>query len=136
MKQNAFLKYFSNFVSVETSVNASTSWQPSVPSYGLSTHPKVRRSGLLPLEADQLIAFATSAGHEAYRDTSRGSWYIDDLTKALYEEYERKGRKNRNPRHLVDIITEVQGMVSNRIKGLLYVQMPELRSTLRGPIYL
>ena len=131
-----FLNYFANFVSDETNVNASTSWEPSVSSHELFTHPKVRSSGYLPLEADQLKAFATGDGHVAYRDTSRGSWYIDDLTKALYEEYKRKGRKNRNSRHLVDIVTEVQGMVSNRIKEKFQVQMPEFRSTLRGPIYL
>ncbi|XP_028410766.1 caspase-9-like [Dendronephthya gigantea] len=124
-----------NALAAEPSVNASASSLPSVPSEGLPSHPNVESSGYLPLQADHLIAFSTSPGYVAYRDTECGSWYIDELTRALCEEYGSEGRRNRNPRHLVDVITHVQGMVSNRIQGKFKVQMPEFRSTLRGPIY-
>ncbi len=85
-------------------------------------------SGLLPRQADHLIAFATGVGYEAYRNTENGSWYIDKLTETLYEDHSSK--------HLTDILTKVQGRVSNLLKGRIVVQMPEFISRLRGPIYL
>ena len=90
-------------------------------------------SGLLPLQADHLIAFATVVGYPAYRNRMKGSFYIEELTKTLREEYSSK--------HLTDIITKVQGRVSNLVRGKdgpekLQVQMPEFVSRLRGPIYL
>ena len=90
-------------------------------------------SGLLPPQADHLIAFATGVGYPAYRNRMKGSFYIEELTKTLREEYSRK--------HLTDIITKVQGRVSNQVRGedgieKYEVQMPEFVSRLRGPIYL
>ncbi|XP_028391987.1 caspase-7-like [Dendronephthya gigantea] len=123
--------------SIEASLFFSTSCKPFSPAVGLPYHPnKQSSSGYLPPQADHLIAFSTSSGHVAYRHPEHGSWYIDELTKALSEEYGSEERGNRNPRHLVDVITRVQGMVSNRIEEKFIVQMPEFRSTLRGPIYL
>lgn len=94
-------------------------------------------SGFLPLQADRLIAFATSIGHPAQRNIDSGSWYIEELTKVLHEEYlKKKSNKHGYPKHFADILTEVQGRVSNYVKEPLSVQMPELRSNLRGPIYI
>ncbi|CAB4002829.1 caspase-8-like isoform X2 [Paramuricea clavata] len=102
-----------------------------------STKPGVKNSGYLPRQADHLIAFATGDGYTASRVTNNGSWYIDELTKVMHEEYSSKKSKKRNPRHLLDVLTEVQGRVSNLVSGQLNeVQMPEFRSFLRGPIYL
>jgi methylmalonyl-CoA mutase N-terminal domain/subunit len=67
-------------------------------------------------------------GHPAYRNREKGSFYIEELTETLHEEHSRK--------HLVDIITAVQGRVSNLVKGRFEVQMPEFISRLRGPLYL
>ncbi|XP_028416249.1 caspase-7-like isoform X2 [Dendronephthya gigantea] len=122
---------------VKASLSFSTSCKPFSPAEELPYHPNEQSSsGYLPHQADHLIAFSTSPGHVAYRHPEHGSWYIDELTKALFEEYGSEERGNRNPRHLVDVITRVQGMVSNRIEEKFIVQMPEFRSTLRGPIYL
>lgn len=104
---------------------------------GSSTKPDVKNSGYLPRQADHLIAFATGDGYPASRVTNNGSWYIDELTKVMHEEYSSRKSKKRNPRHLLDVLTEVHGRVSNLVSGQLNeVQMPEFRSFLRGPIYL
>ena len=89
-------------------------------------------SGILPPYADRLIALATVSGFWAYRDETKGSWFVEQLTESLNNEYSRHRKKTR---HLHDVLTEVQGKVSNLKAGKFFVQMPELRSTLRGPIY-
>ncbi|XP_046861015.1 caspase-7-like isoform X3 [Xenia sp. Carnegie-2017] len=89
-------------------------------------------SGILPPYADRLIALATVSGFWAYRDENKGSWFVEQLTASLNNEYSRHRKKTR---HLHDVLTEVQGKVSNLKAGKFFVQMPELRSTLRGPIY-
>lgn len=92
-------------------------------------------SGLLPRNADTLVAFSSSEGEKSFRSESDGSLYIRELTEVL-KLTEAAGEKRR----FLDIITEVQGRVSNLISedenGERVVQMPEFRSTLRGPIYL
>ena len=106
---------------------------------GSLRQPKVTNSGLLPNRADQLIAFATGVGYPAYRNTEKGSWYIDKLTSVLLEEYCSKKSKKHLPRHLLDLLCEVQGIISNLVKTEVdkndAVQMPEFRCSLRGPIY-
>lgn len=97
--------------------------------------PEIRNSDLLPLQADFLIACATVVGFPAYRNEDTGSWYIDELTKTLYEKC--SGERLQN---FIEVLVEVQGRVSNLVlktpgKPKL-VQMPEFRCTLRGPIYL
>lgn len=108
--------------------------------FGSSRQQEVINSSLLPIHADQLVAFATGAGYPAYRNTEKGSWYIHELTSALFEEYCGKKSKKHLPRHLLDVLTEVQGIISNHVTTGVdkngVVQMPEFRSRLRGPIYL
>nr|WBB44923.1 caspase 3 [Chrysogorgia stellata] len=93
-------------------------------------------SGFLPRNADVVVAYSCSEGEEAFRNTASGSWYIEALTKVL-------GRSSKDKMHFTDILTEVQGIISNltmrRVRAghnVAYVQMPEFRSTLRGPLYL
>ena len=91
-------------------------------------------SGFLPRNADIVVAYSSSEEEVAYRNVYTGAWYIEELTKALSRSKEKK-------MHFIDILTEVQGMMSNltksdQKKNVTYVQMPEFRSTLRGPLYL
>ena len=101
---------------------------------------KVTKSFLIPVRADQLIAFATGIGHKAYRNTEKGSWYIKVLTEVLHNEYSSKKSKKRPPPQLIDVLTKVQLKMSNLVTEEDdkndAVQMPEFKSRLRGPIYL
>ena len=101
---------------------------------------KVTKSSLLPVRADQLIAFATGIGYKAYRNTAKGSWYIKVLTEILHEEYCSKKSKKRRPPQLIDVLTKVQCRMSNLgtedVDKNDAVQMPEFKSRLRGPLYL
>ena len=107
---------------------------------GSSRQQEVANSCLLPNRADQLIAFATGIGYKAYRNTEKGSWYIEVLTEVLRDEYCSKKSKKRARRHLVDVLTEVQGRISNFVTKEVdrnnAVMMPEFNCKLRGPLYL
>ena len=107
---------------------------------GSRQRQKVAKSSLIPVRADQLIAFATGIGYKAYRDTAKGSWYIKVLTEVLHDEYSSKKSKKRPQPQLIDVLTRVQSEMSDLVTKdgdkTNAVQMPEFKSRLRGPIYL
>ncbi|XP_023932895.1 caspase-3-like [Lingula anatina] len=87
-----------------------------------------------PIDADNLVAYATTPGHIAWRQTNEGSWFIHNLCKVITD--------HRNE-HFVDILTETSRLValltapleSNGIKTVAK-QMPIFVSTLRKKMYL
>ena len=107
---------------------------------GSRQRQKVANSSLIPVRADQLIAFATGAGYKAYRDTANGSWYIKVLTEVLHDEYSSKKSEKRPQPQLIDVLTKVQREMSNLVTKdgdkNDAAQMPEFKSSLRGRIYL
>ena len=129
---------------VDQNLNAASDTSPtllqSAVRVGTSQQREVGNSSLLPIHADQLVAFATGVGYKAYRNTEKGSWYIDVLADVLLEEYCSKKSKKQVPRHLLDVLTEVQSRISNNVTtggdNNDAVQMPEFWSRLRGPIFL
>ncbi|XP_013406589.1 caspase-3-like isoform X2 [Lingula anatina] len=88
-----------------------------------------------PIDADNLVAYATTPGHIAWRQTDKGSWFIYNLCQVI-DTYHRN-------EHFVDILTETSRRVadltlpleSNGIKTVAK-QMPIFVSTLRKKMYL
>ncbi|XP_013381077.1 caspase-3-like [Lingula anatina] len=88
-----------------------------------------------PIDADNLVAYATTPGHIAWRQTDRGSWFIYNLCQVIETDHRNE--------HFVDILTETSRLVadltapleSNGIKTVAK-QMPIFVSTLRKKMYL
>ncbi|XP_033126911.1 caspase-8-like isoform X2 [Anneissia japonica] len=80
----------------------------------------------IPEDADFLFGYATAPDNAAIR-TSRGSWYITELTKALKEYH--------NTHHILDILTCVNNEVSKAVAGT-FKQVPAPQYTLRKQLFL
>ena len=85
---------------------------PGVQSENLKQEGKgIKKSlPLFPTEADILVAFATTLGRTAFRHTTKGAWFIQDLVNAL--------ENHSSEYDLVSILTEVNSRVAGRVGEL------------------
>ncbi|XP_077986566.1 caspase-3-like [Glandiceps talaboti] len=82
-----------------------------------------------PINADMLLAHATSDGTKAWRNEEEGSWFIKDLCATIKEWHDKW--------HLLEILTKVNGSVAERICSEKRAkQMPQQVSTLTKNFYL
>ncbi|KAI0222024.1 Caspase-2 [Lamellibrachia satsuma] len=86
-------------------------------------------------KADMVLAYSTVTGYKSWRLPESGSWYIRELVKT-FAHFACK-------EHFMDLLVKVQDQVSKKhtyfdrhTSSGLYVQMPEMRTTLRKKLYL
>ncbi|ESO89043.1 hypothetical protein LOTGIDRAFT_209997 [Lottia gigantea] len=86
---------------------------------------------IIPIEADFLKAFSVVEGYVAYRNTEKGSWFV----QAISEVFRKYGQRE----DLITLMTEVNRLVAYEFElkaGEKYVkQMPCLTSTLTKKVY-
>ncbi|XP_006818431.1 caspase-7-like [Saccoglossus kowalevskii] len=81
-----------------------------------------------PVNADMLLAHATSEGTKAWRNEDEGSWFIHHFCHVIREDRED---------HLVEILTTVNLLVAQRVsseKGAK--QMPQQITSLTKKLFL
>ncbi|XP_065185519.1 caspase-3-like isoform X1 [Sycon ciliatum] len=84
--------------------------------------------GSLPVEADMLIAYATVPGYVSWRNSERGSWFIQALVKVLNERAKKE--------HLMDMLIMVNHLVATEFQSKgRQKQMPAPVSQLRKKLF-
>lgn len=87
-----------------------------------------------PVDADELIAYATTEGYRSWRREEKGSWFIHHLTQTFQQCYQSE--------HVMDMLTIVNRQVSQeQTAGSVLVQqgvkqMPCQVSSLTKKLYL
>lgn len=82
---------------------------------------------LIPSHADFLQAYATIPNYAAIRNESNGSWFIQDLVEEFESNYKRY--------HLQDMLTNVNGRVTQRVANGDKMQQPVIINGLNGRVY-
>ena len=82
-------------------------------------------SPVIPDGGDFLVVYSTTAGHKAYRDPGKGSWFISLLLETL--------EANHEEHDLEAMIREVRDRMTT---VLPFKQIPSSCSTLRKAVYL
>ncbi|PAA94436.1 hypothetical protein BOX15_Mlig019067g1 [Macrostomum lignano] len=86
---------------------------------------------ILPDHGDFLIGYATVAQHIAQRHREQGSVYVQTLCDVI--------ERGRHKEDLLSLLTKVKYRVSKHVfhneDGSVFVQMPEVKETLRKKIY-
>ncbi|TPP61028.1 Caspase 3 apoptosis cysteine peptidase [Fasciola gigantica] len=92
----------------------------------------------LPSEADILVSHSTVPGYFAWRNSSSGSWFIQELCRVLEAEMETK-----NPSDIVRLLTVVARCVAYQYRSNTGMpdshdktQMTSTTSTLTRLVYL
>ncbi|XP_077986203.1 caspase-3-like [Glandiceps talaboti] len=82
-----------------------------------------------PVNADMLVAYASSYGTKAWRNGVEGTWFIHELCNVI--------RKDYHSEHLIEMFATVNGLVANRESTEDKAkQMPEQVTTLTKKFYL
>ncbi|XP_063217217.1 caspase-6-like [Bacillus rossius redtenbacheri] len=109
--------------------------KPSAPTPRLQTDSRMMTVSeiTLPVEADILTSYSTYEGKVSYRDSQRGSWYIQTLCSEIIRHGDRLD--------FVNLLTRVNRRVAreeatNTRSGAIEKQMPVVQSTLTKLLYL
>lgn len=87
-----------------------------------------------PTHADFLVGFPSQPGYKAWRNRKKGSWYISAIVQVFMELAATK--------NIDELMTKVNSVVSRRLSRTSQyednnkIQMPEVRHSLRLPLYL
>ncbi|XP_047663402.1 caspase-9 isoform X2 [Tachysurus fulvidraco] len=94
-------------------------------SLSLSDEPDARAT--LPTPSDILVSYSTFPGYVSWRDTNKGSWYVETLDRVL--------ENNADTDDLVTMLMMVNNEVSQISAKGLYKQMPGSFNFLRKLFY-
>ena len=84
-------------------------------------------SSSLPADADFLICFSSAPGHQSYRHTEFGSWFISTVVEIFKEYAERE--------HLMDMMSRVNNHVATCYSKTGLKQIPSQVCMLRKKVY-
>ena len=84
-------------------------------------------SSYLPADADFLICFASAHGHQSYRQSLLGSWFISSVVDVFKEYAERE--------HLMDMMLRVNNRVAGFVSKEGLKQMPCQVCTLTRKVF-
>ncbi|XP_053338953.1 caspase-9 [Clarias gariepinus] len=93
----------------------------------LSLSDEVDARTTLPTPSDMLVSYSTFPGYVSWRDTNKGSWYVETLDRIL--------ESNANTDDLATMLIMVNNEVSQISAKGLYKQMPGSFNFLRKLVY-
>lgn len=84
--------------------------------------------GGLPETADILLAYSAYKGYRSYRNTMRGSFFVQTLCDVFCRHYQHN--------HVMEMLTQVKSQVADDVKACgLYKMMPVTEASLRKKLY-